>query len=533
MEINKSLLSYTINKKTELARQDNINSNQNNVLLVDTVNISKVNYIDTINTFDVNSIGSNVNEATLVKYNTPIEPTTKIQYSTTYKDFSPAEISKIKRLIYEYENNKTKPTPPATDPTDPIHPDTPTVDKKSFINDFCDADTMFGYLSTINPNITKESGITRTQLTRITQRDDWEDSNNDFFGTLNHIFDELDKDTNDKLSYQEVVDFIGNEIGDSASAYISKVNSYSNQIQQQWQNLSSQKKLEFALAKTEEYFECMGMTDQLKALARLTGGRYANKYYNASTMAGADVDKFNTIKVGQIAIASLNGNNYTGSITLGCYTYSMYSANDPTYNVGVWATDEDDEDNDNGITLDISLLNGYSGKTAMWYELVDTLVHEITHATAYQAYEMDTEYFGQEIPCPTIEVINKLGNIGALSNTEKQYYIDNYEAIRENWLESLNVNSRVSLTEKNRKLFYLINCLSGEYSAYQADADYVDSIGGDVLDHYMTTAVSGSNEKTTIEQHISTYYDSDSTLKEPKPDSDWWVTYGKNNSIIA
>ena len=84
------------------------------------------------------------------------------------------------------------------------------------------------------------------------------------------------------------------------------------------------------------------------------------------------------------------------------------------------------------------------------------------------------------------------------------------------------------------RLEYLLVTMWGEYRAYQADANYLDSIGADVLDGSsdLTTAVNGSQEQSTIEQHIYKYYDNNgsplddygnpSDVFNPCPDWDWW-----------
>ena len=192
---------------------------------------------------------------------------------------------------------------------DPGTPDNPPQgEKKSFISEFGDTETMFEYLHNINPAISKEYGITRSQLVALTQDDNWEDSNNDFFGSLNRIFDKLDKNGDAVLSYSEINTFIGEELGEDVLAYQSKVQNYTNQIQQEYHNLSNQEKLEFAIDKTREYLEASGMQEQLDALDRLLGME----------------DRWNSIKVGQIAIADLNKDGDSDWVTLGAYTPYTY-----------------------------------------------------------------------------------------------------------------------------------------------------------------------------------------------------------------
>lgn len=59
----------------------------------------------------------------------------------------------------------------------------------SFIENFYDADSFFEYVhDKKDSTVTKETGISRSQLIALTQNDKWEDSHNDFFGSLNRSF---------------------------------------------------------------------------------------------------------------------------------------------------------------------------------------------------------------------------------------------------------------------------------------------------------------------------------------------------------
>ena len=239
------------------------------------------------------------------------------------------------------------------------------------------------------------------------------------------------------------------------------------------------------------------MTLQLKALDRLL----------------SQTDLHNSIKVGNIAIADLNEGNTSGYYTLGSYMCLAgafnYDYNGTTHEVSVWASDGDLADEDLGITLDISLLS------KNWYELVDVLVHELTHATASQFYTQDsTDPY--ETASLTQSNILTLYNMGYIDATEYQYYIDNWASV-------------VSNSDDIDRIFYLASCAWGEYIAYQTDADYVDSIAGDEFDAgRMTTAVEGSKEQETIEDHIDDAYNKneDGTRKEAYeavPDWKWWT----------
>jgi len=407
----------------------------------------------------------------------------EMNFSTSYKDFTPAEISRIKQLIYNIHNDIDE-TPDTSEDTD-----TPSSEKNSFISEFTDTTTLFEYMNKFDSSITKESGVTKAQLVAFTQRDDWEDSNYDFFGSLNRVFSKIDTNDNAILSFAEIKKFIGDEIGEDFSDYYDKVNDYANEIQTEYSKLNNQKKLEFALDKTREYLNAAGLEKQIEALDRLV----------------EQEDLYNSIHVGQISIADLNKNNKSDFITLGAYNYYAYGIdytnNVDTYNVAIWAHDNDNNENgdDLGITLDISLLNG------KWYELVNTLVHELTHATAHQYYANDGS--GD----PTYYTLQLLYEIGAITAEEKEYYENNELT-----------------TEDFRRIYYLASCAWGEYSAYQTDADYNDSIGADVYNSSTdnnTTAVDGPDEKQAIIDHIEesyNYTDEDGTHKEPMPDYKWW-----------
>ena len=452
-----------------------------------------------------------------------------VRLSTTYKDFSPSEIYNIKLLIYkahhpEYNEEGSNTNPPeggsTTNPSDDGgnttisggDGDNTTISdgdsKNSFLSsDFCDTETLFEYMNAVNPEITKETGVTRAQLVEFTKNDNWEDAHYDFFGSINRIFISLDQDNDGILSYSEIDKFIGYDLGDNITTYKSEVDSYSNLIQSQYENLSNQEKLEYAIARTEEYLQAAGMDRQLAALNRLKGCQ----------------DTYNSIKVGQIAIADLNENNTSGYVTLGAYNYWAYKIQnyDNGVNVGdfeVFSHDRDFRDNDGqdydlGITLDISLLD------ENWYILVNTLVHELTHATAYQYYSSDE--LGR-IPKSTI---TSLYEQGALSELDYNWYISNW-----NRLASPSNQNDIDMLDRLR---YVTSCVWGEYAAYQADADYYDSIGQDVYKNSnddSTTAVDGPDEKNAIMNHIEASYnhyidDEGHECNESIPDYKWWSYY--------
>lgn len=477
MEINNlQFLNYTVNRK--MATEE-FAKTANYVSVSDNVPIS-LNSKPIENEISVASVGSTLSDEALeklymsAKVTTVANPATNgVKLSTSYRSFSPAEIMQIKTVIYNLHNSESS----------------------SFIKSFVDVDTMFDYLGNINPEINKETGISKAQLVALTQDDDWEDANYDFFGSLNRIFDSLDTDKNLTLSYDEIKIFIGKELGEDFNAYHDKVNNFSDKIQAEYENLSEQEKLEFAIEKTREYLEASGLTNQIDALDRLL----------------AQEDKFNTIKVGNIAIADLNVGNTSGYTNLGAYNYYAYTYDDyvnknkETGIYKIWTDDVDfvtkeGQNEDLGITLDVSLLDG------KWYELVNTLVHELTHATAYKYYaDNDGSISGL--------VVQDLYDKNVLTDDEYNFYLDH-------WSNICGGNPTDEEQEMFKRLQYLLYMQWGEYTAYQVDADYNDSIGQDVYKgkyDNATTAVDGKNEKQTIDDHIKSSYDN-----ELPPDYKWW-----------
>ena len=390
-------------------------------------------------------------------------------------------------------------TPVTGDDDDTEETDDP---KPSFIDEFDDVESMFDWLNEQDPSISQDTGITRAQLIELTQNDSWEDSNYDFFGSLNRIFDVLDKNDNDILTVDEIKELIGEEIGTSASALQSKVETFAEELQTEYESLSLQGKLEFGIEKTREYLEAAGLTAQLEALDRLLAG----------------TDTYNSVHVGQIAFADLSASAPDGYITMGSYTSNGLQATYNGMNYTIYASDSDTSKNDLGLTL-----NQEYFANAKWYELVDTLVHELTHATAYQYSIVGSEgyliYVSQDI-------IDALHTAGALTDDEYSYYTANIktlmdEANARGEFNSADGNYTFS-DEKLNRFFYLMYTMWGEYSAYQTDADYVDSIAGDEFDAgLLTTATDGPNEKGTIERHIESAYNNDGYV-ESEPDWTWW-----------
>ena len=468
--------------------------------------------------------------------------------TTTYSDLSPKEISDIKKAVYSVHNaipeelhlpsGTAFPVPKrlaigTSTPTDP-DPEEPgtvhiggddtggtgddtggpssgdTSTKTTFLKNqyasIVDTDSMFTYFNNIDSSITKSTGITRAQLVSFTQEDDYEDGNYDFFGTINRIFNVLDKDSNNKLTASEIETFIENELGTDVSAYLSKVNSYAAEIQTYYSGLSNQKKLEYVLERTKEYLEAAGLTKQVQALNRL-------KSETDTANSGA------VAKVGQIVMVDLNPGYTGGPFTLGAYSNSAYvppegydyvTENGEKYDVSIWASDNDISGQDYGITLDKTLLDDN------WYELVDTLVHELTHATAYLYAGTDLSGY-YDFSLFNFDEVTNMYNDGIMSSTEYNWY-------KNNW------NNPTPPNDKIVRLMYLVECRRGEYAAYQVDADYVDSIAGDVLDgtSVLSMAVNGNQEKSTIENHVYKYYDNygEEEYLQAYPDYKWWTYRG-------
>jgi hypothetical protein len=152
--------------------------------------------------------------------------------------------------------------------------------------------------------------------------------------------------------------------------------------------MSSSDKLNFIITKTKEYLTAAGLTNQLYALTRLEN---------------ENADENSTVHVGQISLTDLNPNGTSDGYTLGMYKYLIDTATND------WLGDADGTYNfkdgqayfDGGLLIDENLIND---KSTNWYEIVDVMVHELTHATAYinptsytkwgeyVAYQTDEDY---------------------------------------------------------------------------------------------------------------------------------------------
>lgn len=450
----------------------------------------------------------------------------------------------------------------------------------SFIENFRDADTFFEYVhDKQDSTVTKETGISRSQLIALTQNDKWEDSHNDFFGSLNRSFYSLDKDNNGTLSYAEVKDFLNTYLKkDGYNDFKTQVQAYSDEIQKKFDEKSNQEKLEFALKLTEDYLKSAGLKNQLEALNRLK--------------AGIDLDPDTICKVGQISIVEYENENQLGGYTSwqGYKSYTNANPNgddvdkaygeipnsnkttpgkptklsngDGTYTqtIGYFTRDDDfyytDDDREkqlsnNGLTLSVKYLE----KGTSWAELVATLVHELTHAT-YSLFSTNGKTDGAI--SITQDNLTALRQMGALTDEEYELAKENIKDLNDkygqymvtasgNWLGGKDmsiddnniINNATSLTAEESaildKLTYKISAARGEYMAYQADANYLDSVGGDIFNKRVgdvgsDMAVDGKNEKDTIIKHLelcgyNTGLDDDLNKtqdNEVLPDWKWW-----------
>lgn len=321
-------------------------------------------------------------------------------HAVTISTLSDSEISRIKQVIYDL-HHKTTPVDPTPDP-DPVDP-TPPTGQIGFMNDFGSVDEMFDYINTIDSTVTKDSGLDSNALWQLTQRDDWEANNNNFFGILNHGFELVDTNGDGTLSYDEISDFIGDEMT-TADEYLEKVEQYSNELQNDFSNMTSAQKLNFAIDKAREYFQQVGLIEQLQSLNRL-------------------------INEGKLGFMDLNPGKtydpYTGGWYLGAYMSLQYED-------GSWAGDPltypGEPDYHGGIWLDEYYY--CERNDATWYDLVGTLVHEVTHATAsfhatdetawgeYVAYQVEEDYL-DSIACGQWSGSTEKSNI---TNHIDEYY---------------------------------------------------------------------------------------------------------------
>ena len=410
----------------------------------------------------------------------------KTSLSISIDELPEPKIENIKKIIYDLHHKKPDDTP---DPEDKPKP--------SFLDEFDDVESMFEWLHEKDPTISAENGLTRSQLIALTQDDVWEDANHDFFGSLNRIFNVLDKDSDSILTVDEIKKLIGEEIGDSYDDYKAKVDAYAAELESYYETLDIQGKLEFSIDRAREYFEAAGLYEQLEALERLVNG----------------VDQYSDVKLGNISIRDLNP-DYKGEegerVTFGAYSMEAWVEEYNGGNIKMFASDYDTAEVDRGLVLDIRLLNGN------WYSFVGVLIHELTHAKAFLyswAEELgDGNY--KYSKAKALEVAQRLYDNGIMSKDEYDYYKDN--------IASISFNS-----EEFKRLKYLASTARGEYAAYQAGADYGDSVAEDIYKSYIPIddryvfqipgLTDGVNEKNEIDEHIKVGYPN-----EVLPDWKWW-----------
>ncbi len=366
--------------------------------------------------------------------------------------------------------------------------------------------------------------ITKADLTQLIHKNEAnEDANADFLGILNRAFSE--KGAEDTITYKEINNLLIKAAGTDAKVDVgefkSKVEQYAAKVQKEYEKCgNNQAKLEFILKKTEEYLDAAGLEIQKAALDRLKNKEAEN----------TDPKKNQVCHVGQIAFADY-GENRNG--ILGQYSalesIFTYVNSAGTYSVGIWATDNDNDAfpaTGEYVDLGLTLWDGYLDvNTYPWYAVVATMVHELTHATAFY-YCTPTS----SLSIPTEAGIEHMLNTGVFKRREDD---PDYKLL----LSLANGTKTMgSLDEQTlSRIAYLITTMYGEYRAYQTDADYLDSLGADVMDipGKWVTNYDGSNEKKMIEDHIDSGYNYDydpvtgeATRRDklnPLPDWKWWT----------
>ena len=358
--------------------------------------------------------------------------------------------------------------------------------------------------ATVNAN----TGVSRVQLLQLTQRDDWEENNSKLFGNINLAFDKLDVNGDNTLSYSELRNFTGYQLGSTKTDFQNKVDNYAAQIQQEYLACRTMTdKLNFAIDKAVDYMEAMGMDDQIVALNRLQAE-------NKIGFKNQNTNKSYTFK------DYLSDTTRTKYWTLGSYSFYPYvldekDPSDPYDDIPLMLYASDDNA---GLFLDTTYYNpdsytnsGY--QAPQWYQLVSTLIHELTHATAYlySGYPSENKYLRvvnpndgltYRMPAFTNDTLDKLRDAGCITDVEYNSYKSQIAT------GSMDYNKFLELVEKTELMW-------GEYVAYQTDEDYEDSIAKGMY--------SGANEASKIHEHIiAAGYDD-----EPIPTGDWWKTYGK------
>lgn len=490
---------------TKQINREGLNAQVSNSLTSDTTEAN----INTLSSDSVTLNGKNVdltsvisdealekiNKETLNKNNRVYEASSK----TGITGLSEAEKKYIKTLIYklhhpEASGTDTDGTSTSGTGTDGTSGTGTSGSGSSTTNipKIANIKEMFTYASEKDASITETTGFTKAQLLSLASDDAVEAANGNLFGLLYRAFDTetftstgtsvsgINRDTNDIISEDEIKAFIGNETIDTTSL-AQQVEAYSDELQAQYTDskMTGQDKLNFALEKTEEYLTAAGLTDQLAALKRLT---------NETDDTHSEIHK------GQISFKDLNPTKNSKTTTLGEYEAWKNKSN------GSWGGDTDDDslDFDGGIVLDLDTY--ITSTSTKWYELVDTLVHELTHATAYQYYtDPDSGVI-------TSKALTELLNKGGI--TQAQY--DTYSK------ESL------ATLSKDSAFIDKINVCWKEYFAYKTDEDYLDGIGLSEteakeinVDYHGTTPATEASEIAT---HINSFYKG-----QTKPWDNWYL----------
>ncbi len=367
--------------------------------------------------------------------------------------------------------------------------------------------------------VSPTSSITKKQLTQLTQNDSQEDSNNDLCGGLNRAF--AAKKPDEEITYKELQLFFMRASGTdhvmTSSEYKNVVNKYAEKLQNQYESLSTSAKLNFIIEKTEEYLESAGLDKQLAALNRLKNqdgtvntNPKGDQVCSVGQIAFADLGTWTDIE-GSVIGYDASGNPIAGkSITNGAYTAAKWVYTDINsdgtdggiYKAGAFADDNDDSSSDCGITLNVNFLSGYKlvavnygtykelkHESYKWYEIVETMVHELTHATAYQYADLsETSYFK-----PTKVGLDYMASKGVITTTEANHFYNDFDDLS---------------MEEYQRLIYLVNTMTGEYAAFIQSANYMDSVGGDVFDSGNDLAVKGTDEVQAIKDHVDSLYNS-------------------------
>ena len=496
MQINQPLLQLLLYKKAqnEQTKTQEATSNQTEVAN-SSVQTTPTNIITTPTSEDYKTADAfamqSSNRTTIANEITDNERISS-QNAITISALSESQIREIKYTIYNLHHRTStpngggtsgsEPTPTPTPTPTPSVPSTSGAGNISFMSDFSNVDEMFEYMNSEDSSITKASGLSDSQLWKLSQRDDWEETNNNFFGKLNQSFNLIDTNGDDVLSYDEICAFIGDEM--DLSEYNSAVNQYSNYLQSLFATMTPDEKLAFSIERAKEYLEAVGLTQQLAALNRL---QTENK------LGFADLNPGSTYREG------------AGGWTLGSYQY--------------WIDTNDNWYTDNDYFKDINN-DGYDDATGVHYS--ECFVYDENSTKTYEEqyyeflYQIDPDNNGKDSSGNSVNVYfdfydedgdGKDDYFGGIF-LDKYYYTQRantqwYDLVATLIHELTHATASFNPTDETKW---------GEYVAYQTEEDYLDSIAHGQY--------SGSREGSEITTHINTYYED-----EPVPSFDW-ETYG-------